>query len=121
GACRQNQGVRTGARVGDGPVWRLGRKAEGAGDRARRERTTNKVADRPDSEIQSAAQAYRTQTQRHINELNEKLERERTERAANREMMARSSAPPQREITAERAQQGGVATDSPSEPTAPGA
>jgi predicted nucleic acid-binding Zn-ribbon protein len=57
------------------------------------------------AEIQFAAQAYRTQAERHISELTERLEAERIERAANREMMARSSPAPQRELTAERAQQ----------------
>src|SRR5262249_1411150 len=60
------------------------------------------------AEIQSAARAYRTQTERRI------IERERPERSTDREMMARSSAPPQREITAALAQQGRVATDNAS-------
>jgi hypothetical protein len=71
------------------------------------------------AEIQFAAQAYRTQAERHISELTERLEAERIERAANREMMARSSPAPQRELTAERAQQAGATTDSPSPPAVP--
>ena len=71
------------------------------------------------AEIEFAAQTYRIQAERHVSELSERLERERAERAANRKMMARSPAPPQREIPAAHAQLAGVATDSPSEPAAP--
>src|SRR5262245_46168700 len=73
------------------------------------------------AEIQFAAQAYRTQAERHISELNERLERERIERTEIRETLARSSAAPRRELPAERAQQGGAAAVGPSQPAVPGA
>lgn len=70
------------------------------------------------AEIQSTARAYRTQSERRIRELNERLERERAERAPDREARPRSTPPPQREITARQAW---VATHIASGRTAPAA
>jgi hypothetical protein len=70
------------------------------------------------AEIQSTARAYRTQSERRISELNERLERERAERAPDREARPRSTPPPQREITARQAW---VATHIASGRTAPAA
>jgi chromosome segregation ATPase len=69
--------------------------------------------------VELATQAYRTEAERHISEFNERFQRERTEQAANREMTARNSLAPQREIPGGRVQQDRVTADSPPQPTAP--
>jgi len=70
--------------------------------------------------VELAARAYRTHAERHISELDERLQRERTERAANREMTARSSPPPQREMTSERVQRDRLVAAGPGDPSPPG-
>jgi hypothetical protein len=70
--------------------------------------------------VELAAQAYRTEAERHISELNERLQRERTERAASREMTARNSLAPQREIIGGPVQRDRITADSPPPPAAPG-
>jgi chromosome segregation ATPase len=54
--------------------------------------------------VELAAEAYRTEAERHISEFNERLQREHPERVANREMTARGSLASQREITGGRVQ-----------------
>lgn len=79
----------------------------------------NSLTDRIEK-VELAARAYRTQAERHISEFNERLQRERTEVTANREMPARSSSLPQREIAGERVQQDRLTADSSPQPAAPG-
>jgi len=80
----------------------------------------NSLTDRIEK-VELAAQAYRTQAERHISEFNDRLQRERTDGVANREMTARNSLAGQREITDARVQQDRVVADSQPQPTVPGA
>jgi hypothetical protein len=66
--------------------------------------------------VELAAQAYRTESKRHISGFNERLQREHPERGAHREMTARNSLAPQREITGGRVQR----DRAPPQPVAPG-